>query len=74
MKVIRRKFLRKGIICLYCKMALFENKKGDIELDYVGKAILGAILLAILIFVVTMYIGGEFDTQVDRIRDVFRVF
>ena len=50
------------------------NKRGDFELDQLGKLILAAIVLILLITIVTIYIGGELDSQGSRISAVLDLF
>lgn len=49
----------------------FFNKRGDIELDELGKIILKVILLVLLIVIITVVISGEFSNQVDKIKGAF---
>ena len=51
-----------------------KNRKADIELDELGKVILGVILLIILIVIVTVVIKGEFSEQTDGIKGMFSIF
>lgn len=39
---------------------MFLNKKGDLEIDELGKLILGLILLIVLIVIITVVIKKEF--------------
>lgn len=48
-----------------------KNRKADLELDELGKLILGLILLVVLIVIVTVYIRGEFSNQGDSVKGVF---
>lgn len=57
---------------IYSKMKL--NKKGDFELDQLGKLIIAAIVLILLIVIITVYIGGELGNQEDRITSIFNLF
>lgn len=50
-----------------------ESKKGGIELDEMGKVILGAILLVVLIGII-IYIKGGFDEQGDKTIEVTNIF
>lgn len=52
----------------------FINKRGDIEMDQVGYIILGVILLLILIYIITQVIGGEYDSQEEKVKDIFSIF
>lgn len=49
---------------------LIRNKKGDLELDQLGKLIIGVILFIILIYIVTVVIGGEIGNQTGEVGDV----
>ena len=51
-----------------------RNKKGDLELDEIGKLILGGLLLLILIYIIGYVISGEFSNQGDKVDDVFSIF
>lgn len=53
---------------------LSKSKKGDLELDELGKLILGGILLLILIFIVAYVIKGEFGEQDGNIKGIFNIF
>ncbi len=56
-------------------MKLFiRNKKGDLELDEIGKLILGGLLLLILIYIVGYVIKGEFSDQGDKVVGIFSAF
>lgn len=48
-----------------------RNSKGDLELDELGKLLIGLVLLIVLVVIVTVYIGGEFGNQGDKIKDAF---
>ena len=47
------------------------NKKGDLELDELGKLILGLILLIILIVIVMVYIKNDMSSQADNVKSIF---
>jgi hypothetical protein len=51
--------------------SLRRNKKGALEMDELGKLILGLILFIILIYIVSIIIGGEIGAQKDDVTDVF---
>lgn len=46
-----------------------QNRKADLELDELGKIIIGLVLLLVLIAIVTVVIRGEFDNQGDKLAD-----
>lgn len=46
------------------------SKKGSIELDQLGKLIIGLVLFLILIYIVTVILGGELGSQGTEIKDV----
>ena len=46
------------------------NKKGDLELDELGKLILGLALLVVLIAII-WYIAGDYSVQTDNVKTVF---
>lgn len=48
-----------------------RNNKGGIELDELGKLILGVIIFIILIYIVTIVIGGEMSSGQEEVGDVF---
>ena len=48
-----------------------QNRKGDLEMDQLGKLIIGAIVLIILIYIVTVVIKGEFDDQGGNVENIF---
>jgi hypothetical protein len=50
-------------------LRLFD-KKGDLELDEIGKLIVGLILLVTLIVIVTIVINGELSNQGDKLGTV----
>ncbi len=54
------------------RVSLLKHKKGDLEIDEIGKVIIGLILLIILIVVITVVIRGEFSNQGSQIKDIFR--
>ncbi|MCA9460233.1 MAG: hypothetical protein KC550_06820 [Nanoarchaeota archaeon] len=56
------------------RVFLSRNKKGDLELDELGKLILGGILLLILIFIVAYVIKGEFGNQEGNLKGIFGIF
>jgi len=51
-----------------------KNRKGDLELDQLGKIILGLILLIVLIVIITVVIRGEFSNQGDKLRNTLSNF
>lgn len=51
-----------------------KNRKGDIELDELGKLILAAILLVILVVIITLVIGGKFTEEGENVRGIFDFF
>lgn len=53
---------------------LKKNKKGDLELDELGKIILGVIFLVVLIVIITVAIRGELFSQGEKIKDIFNFF
>ena len=53
---------------------LLKDKRGDIELDQLGKLIIALVFLLVLIFIVTLVIGGEFGNQEEEIEGVFNIF
>lgn len=52
---------------------LLRDKRGDIELDQLGKLVIALVFLLVLIFIVTIIIGGEFGNQEDEIEGVFSI-
>ncbi len=59
---------------MYYKMLqLIKTKKGDLELDELGKVILGLVLLLILIIII-MIIKGEFSNQEGVLKGMFNIF
>ena len=48
-----------------------RNNKGGIELDELGKLIIGVIIFIILIYIVTIVIGGEMSSGTEEVGDVF---
>ena len=54
--------------------SLLKDKRGDLELDELGKVILGLIVLLILIVIVTVVIRGEFSSQEDKVEGMFDIF
>ena len=53
---------------------LRKAKNGDIEFDQLGMLILGLILFIILIYIVTVVIGGEMGNQTTDVKDVLTNF
>ncbi len=49
------------------------SKKGDLEMDELGKLLIALALLIVLIVIVTIYIGGEFSNQEDKVKGVFSI-
>ncbi len=50
-------------------MKLIKTKKGDLELDELGKLLIALVLIVILIYIVVYIIGGEFGSQGENIVD-----
>lgn len=55
-------------------MKLIKSNKGSLELDELGKVIIGLTLLIILIVIVTVVIGPEFGNQGDKVDSIFGMF
>lgn len=54
---------------------MFKNsKKADIEIDEVGKIIIGLVLLLILIAIITVVIKGELFSAGSRVLNAFKFF
>ncbi len=53
---------------------IIKNKKGDLEIDEIGKLIIGLVLLIVLIAIVTIYIGGDLSDQSDSVVGAFDIF
>ena len=53
---------------------LIKFRKGALEMDQLGKLLIGLIVLIILIVIVTVVIGGEFGSQGKGIADAFNIF
>ncbi len=51
-----------------------KNRKGDLELDQLGKLILAAVGLLILIVIVTVVINGELENQGEKVGGAFGFF
>ena len=51
-----------------------KNRNGDIELDQLGKLILGLIFFILLIYIVSVVIRGELEDQGDGLLDAFNIF
>ena len=51
-----------------------KNRKGDLELDELGKLILGILLLVILTVIVTVIIGGKLDEEGENVKGIFNLF
>jgi len=51
-----------------------KNKKGDLEIDELGKLILGLVLLIVLIIIISVYINGEFINQEKSVNSIFNLF
>jgi len=67
--------IKKLLKFIYFKMKfLRKNNKGDLEIDELGKLILGLILLLVLIVIVTVYINGEFINQEEGLGSIFGFF
>jgi hypothetical protein len=47
------------------------SKKGAIELDELGKLIIGLVLFIILIYIVSVLVGGEIGSQKEEVTGVF---
>lgn len=56
------------------RLSLYSKKKGDIEMDQLGKIIIVLVFLIILIYIVSIVIRGELDDQGEKARDAFRFF
>ena len=56
------------------KMKNIKNKIASIEMDQVGYIILGLVLLLVLIYIVTVVLGGEIDDQGEKVSGIFRLF
>jgi t-SNARE complex subunit (syntaxin) len=55
-------------------MKLQKQKKADLELDELGKLIIGLVLLIVLIVIVTVVIKTELFNSGDKVLDVFSIF
>lgn len=53
---------------------ILKNKIAALELDEIGKLILGLALLVVLLVVVFGAITGELSNQVERIKNIFNFF
>lgn len=53
------------------KSSIYNSKKGAIEMDELGKLIIGLVLFLLLIYIVSVLIGGEIGAQKDEVSDVF---
>jgi hypothetical protein len=53
------------------KNSFYNSKKGALEMDELGKLIIGLILFIILIYIVSLMIGGEIGAQKEEVTDVF---
>jgi hypothetical protein len=47
------------------------SKKGAIEMDELGKLIIGLVLFLVLIYIVSVMIGGEVGSQQEEVEDIF---
>lgn len=56
------------------KFFLIKNKKADIELDQLGKLIIGIIVFIILLYFVSVFIGGKITQEDEAISGIFRSF
>ncbi len=52
-------------------VGLIKSKKGDWELDELGKVIFYLVVLIVIIAIIWLVIKGEFATQGDKAKDVF---
>ncbi|NQZ84742.1 MAG: hypothetical protein HRU03_03405 [Nanoarchaeales archaeon] len=50
---------------------LKKNKCGAIEMDELGRLIIGLVFFIVLIYIVTVIIGGDIKSQEEDIGDVF---
>lgn len=53
---------------------LLKEKKGDLELDQLGKLIIGLVIFLILLYFVAVFLGGKITDQEDDITGIFRAF
>lgn len=53
---------------------MIKNNKGDFELDQLGKLIIAAVVLIVLIVIVSVYVGGELNSQEDKLKSIFNFF
>lgn len=51
-----------------------KNKKAALEMDQLGKLLIGLALLIVLIVIITVYINGEFSNQSDKVSTAFKIF
>ena len=57
------------------KMGKIKNfKKAALEMDQLGKLIIGLVILIILIIIVSVVIGGKLDDQGSSISKIFNIF
>ena len=59
---------------MWSKMKLKLTRKADLELDELGKLIIGLVLLIVLIVIITVVIKGELFGAGDRVLGVFDIF
>lgn len=53
---------------------LLKEKKGDLELDQLGKLIIGLVIFLILLYFVSIFLGGKISDQEDEITGIFKAF
>ncbi len=53
---------------------IIKTRKGDLELDEIGKLLLALILLLILIAIVTLIFIPGFETQSSDLKGIFNFF
>lgn len=51
-----------------------KNRKGDLELDQLGRLVIALFLLVIIIVIITVVIRGELNNQGQELKNVFSVF
>ncbi len=61
----------KSVLCFKNYFNLKNSKKVGIEMDELGKLIVGLVLFIVLIYIVSVMIGGELSAQKDDVTDVF---
>ena len=53
---------------------MIRTRKGDLEIDQLGKLILAAVLLLVMVIIIGSIISGEFSNQFEKIKEVFSIF